>query len=832
MPPKLRNRPSGVLSDAEIYAFLNQQFDKRMIFEKRALIQSLGLWLRTKERTITQSRPEPSGRGTGRCRRGGRNLRGRRGNHGSGNTNERGERSGEGDEDGSGGNSDDTDGSETESEEEGNTDPHKPTTGGSPEEDNSHEIEDSADPGEPATGESPGEDHSHTQGPDGATQEARAGDEEGEGQAGDGDRAVSDGTWSRENTQGTSDSADQEESATGRGPEEDHSLDTGDIADLNEPSIGGSQEEESSRTQGPGRDTQQPRMEGEENGTDGGGGTQREQRPEHGRMQQLQATVEDEEEEGTVEGRAIRREQRQDSGRMQQLSQLLKSGRLQSQDRQAQTKEQYQERIPPSEQAHDAFTPRSKNEETRVQNPPLAEEEFPGPVYTENMNGQQGLRPNSSPPLDVVDDYHFDPSTPNRAIANSSRFTGPIRTPQTHPHPKHLGFAGLSPADTKRVNDPLRLTADLIDKAAFERVKSRVFNLPNISKLDPPKHETVHRFIDSLFCPERYWDLRNTMAKVISRKGGYERKRVNNDESQTGDELPSSVKIFVTKWHMTGQFALETATKDLSKMISMGREMHCYESWCRLLATWNPHRGEDDGVLDGIGGFAISNTCDLRHEEPVDSKATGELNEFVKNELERRQGEPKLMRCINGNPKHSSVLKSVMAPHLGFSTSIDTDGYDEDRPTVDFDKAWNNTMTRGKTVYVLHHYLGWGALTVVRSTHLIVLGGSVQVILAELGEECCSSLKSLFEILYDVFLLPVTSGKGLVREEVDRFIQLNSKKQLVEECSRHPEGLRGMFKSKRKGAEVDTEELGGGARVDIEDTERGGGEGVSSDDVS
>lgn len=124
--------------------------------------------------------------------------------------------------------------------------------------------------------------------------------------------------------------------------------------------------------------------------------------------------------------------------------------------------------------------------------------------------------------------------------------------------------------------------------------------------------------------------------------------------------------------------------------------------------------------MDDSDEFQSGNTCDLRHEDPLNPKAIQELHDFFTREMDRRRGELRFAAGVGKVRRTSWLLKVLVAPYLGFSTSISTnDGVKkrgEDQATAEFDKSWNNTMTRGKTVYVLHRHLGWGALAIVRST--------------------------------------------------------------------------------------------------------------------
>lgn len=80
-------------------------------------------------------------------------------------------------------------------------------------------------------------------------------------------------------------------------------------------------------------------------------------------------------------------------------------------------------------------------------------------------------------------------------------------------------------------------------KRSHEDFTNKVLNLPDISKLTPQKKETVRKFLESFFCPERYWDLRQTMYKMISRTRTCESECVNDNDDNKGQQVIDLPKV-------------------------------------------------------------------------------------------------------------------------------------------------------------------------------------------------------------------------------------------------------------------------------------------------
>lgn len=115
-------------------------------------------------------------------------------------------------------------------------------------------------------------------------------------------------------------------------------------------------------------------------------------------------------------------------------------------------------------------------------------------------------------------------------------------------------------------------------------------------------------------------------------------------------------------------------------------------------------------------------------------------------------------------------------------------------------------------------------------TSLVILGSIVSLILPTLGQQCRSSLRTLFENLFEVFLRPILSGKRLVKTKIAPLIGLRSKEHLVEYCSTHAKGLQGLLESKQRLVDP---EVRGREPVGVDSNQGAGGEkDSSSDDAS
>ncbi|KAL9022605.1 MAG: hypothetical protein Q9185_000230 [Variospora sp. 1 TL-2023] len=330
----------------------------------------------------------------------------------------------------------------------------------------------------------------------------------------------------------------------------------------------------------------------------------------------------------------------------------------------------------------------------------------------------------------------------------------------------------------------LRLTADLVDDGPLRRIRAKLREVPELAKRNPQKLQLAFQFVDSLFYPGRYWELRGTMWKVIGSTGD---GRSEDEDETPVDHLPLAVHTLCNNWKTTISFTLATATRSVSMMIKMWKELQCYVRWRRLLAIWRSPTWPMD-----IETYGVPNMDD-GHQEPVPPKDTRQMEDFFRNEAARRGVELGLgsAPAIETVPRTEELLRALLAPYLGFSVPVREDGVAE---RVTRNRQWNNTMVRGKLVEMLTSAFSPGVLAVARYTTLISLGSAIALITPIIQAECGRWLKSLFEdVFHTLFFDPIWSGKHLAFGRLDRFLTLGSEEQLIEECERSPNGLLGLF---------------------------------------
>ncbi|KAL8713829.1 MAG: hypothetical protein Q9225_006687 [Loekoesia sp. 1 TL-2023] len=795
-------RRPNARSEAEVEDFLNQWVDNVSVDERKARLTFLEAWIKAKKRTITADRPGPrnAARGRGRGRIGG--TRGGR------------QRGGRGDAAGGVGNGRNQDDDDAESAEESVVGDEGEGSGTDQELDfaGSGQDDDEGDGGDGSDVDQ--NDDSTPRGGDGDEVDGGGNDvDQEEDAAGIGGDSEMDDEEEEGNGKGQEDvaaesSGDSSEDVGGKGSrtEDDDTSPRGGESDKGDREIESRPGDQKGNT----RKVTIEDDDEEEMGRDlkdDEAGKKEQPSPRH-RTQRRQHMVWDQQQEALRKQQILREQQR---ARMQQDARLRTQGQqAEAQDRRREQNGQEQGRT------------QLEEDQGRSSLPKEAEEEGSDSVQTRDSDEQQARGTNDSLSLTVNNNGPVDPTTPNRPAGTTAPSTGPFPTPQSIPRPHPPGFAKESPAQIRAMDllvqaaslpdlpdNPLRLTADSVNKASLEQTRDEIFKLPGISRLDPSKkqdqrkREAIIKFVGSLFSPATYWALNQTMWKVVTTMGISKFDSVddssiqlNSKDSPTRDygNLPACLKTYVDSWNENHKFSSQTITSGVTTMVKMRNEMQCYVHWLRLLATWDPtHQDGGDGVPDDKDGFDSTNTRQLRDEVEISPKATEELKIFFENKFNKPRG-VSLSASGNAGASRATELKALVAPYLGLSTSMYTSG-DHNRGAQDvtrktFNKMWNNTMVRGKTSYILCQHLGRGALVVTQRT------------------------TPLYDIVWNIFLGPILSSRRLKSQDIDYFIRLTSEAHLVKECNKHEEGLRAIFTAKGKVADVGALAVEGGGRVD------------------
>ncbi|KAL9044035.1 MAG: hypothetical protein Q9214_002800, partial [Letrouitia sp. 1 TL-2023] len=374
---------------------------------------------------------------------------------------------------------------------------------------------------------------------------------------------------------------------------------------------------------------------------------------------------------------------------------------------------------------------------------------------------------------------------------------------------------------------PLRLTAASDREPPPAQTIDSICKLHGIYSLTETKKQELIVFLESLFSPVAYWELRNTMIKVVSKRGICNIARdhdsnnssnstgniepphrtltsrpYNNNNNRRGNEYkgiedllpektPACIEDFVQRWRITLTFAQEIATPTTARMTSQLHEMKCYIYWHRLLQYWRNSRG---GV-----GYDIFSSNKPGQEDRRD------LHIFLLLQLERRSSELGASYVSFSQPESTSTenfIKALLAPYLGFRIPLslfhrqgdrDSDIARESSTKKMFDEQWNYTMTRGKIWNTLCESLGWGALVFAKSGRLRTLGADVLIRVVPFLVKQHPSLKTILDKIYSIFLRPLQSGQQLLYHDVGIFLRLGKPEILRSVCANTRNGLMSVF---------------------------------------
>ncbi|KAL9611155.1 MAG: hypothetical protein Q9167_004177 [Letrouitia subvulpina] len=370
---------------------------------------------------------------------------------------------------------------------------------------------------------------------------------------------------------------------------------------------------------------------------------------------------------------------------------------------------------------------------------------------------------------------------------------------------------------------PLRLTAASDREPLPAHTIDSICKLHGISSLTETKKQELIVFLESLFSPVAYWELRNTMIKVVSKRGicniarEYDGNNSSNgngniepphrtltgkpntnrgDEHKGTEDLlpektPACIEDFVQRWRITLTFAQETATPTTARMTSQLHEMKCYIYWHRLLQYWRNSRG-------GAGN-------DIYNSNRPGQEDRRDLHIFLLLQLERRSSELGASYFSFSQPESTSTenfIKALLAPYLGFRIPLSlfhgqgdrgSDIARESSTKRMFDEQWNYTMTRGKIWNTLCESLGWGALVFAKSGRLRTLGADVLIRVVPFLVKQHPSLKTILDKIYSIFLRPLQSGQQLLYHDVGIFLRLGKPEILRSVCANTRNGLMSVF---------------------------------------
>ncbi|KAL9612216.1 MAG: hypothetical protein Q9167_003165 [Letrouitia subvulpina] len=357
--------------------------------------------------------------------------------------------------------------------------------------------------------------------------------------------------------------------------------------------------------------------------------------------------------------------------------------------------------------------------------------------------------------------------------------------------------------------EPIRITSTFLDRPTLEHIKNQVVEASGFETFSRNKRVALVAFVGSFYDPASYWDLRESMCKVIQ-SGGY---RLVKPEGDTDNELngedrrgslsttdglqaPACLKDFVKTWRERLTFAQETSTASIRNTRLIHHDMHCHICWQRLIRVWRadaPYAAREEN--DTLAG-----------KDPIQPEECDALQSFIKKEVDRRASEfdrRKADEMVRFRTK--TILKAIVAPFLGFPVPL---GLLLDRKNASgisdasametsmlYNKSWDNTMRRGHVAHILVESLGWGALAITRKSHFAILGNETLSRILPILKRNHPTLRDFLDTVYRVFLFPLLSGKQLLMSDVGRFIHLQNTKTMIAVCREDPNGLKGLFVS-------------------------------------
>ncbi|KAL8644108.1 MAG: hypothetical protein Q9210_007421 [Variospora velana] len=372
-----------------------------------------------------------------------------------------------------------------------------------------------------------------------------------------------------------------------------------------------------------------------------------------------------------------------------------------------------------------------------------------------------------------------------------------------------VGQTVIDGATCHLAGGPLRLGAPQVDSSILDCTLTGIFSLPEIIRLDSTHKQTLARFVLSLFAPANWWHLRNIICKVVASSGfrNTERSGLDQPQAKPRSEKPQCVQDYIASWQQNRGACQNSAHPDVTKILKMNNEMQLYVYWCCLQRVWlktrhdyNPDRAHDEpdeSNSECLGG----------EDARISADQEAELVDFFDHEVKRREkslGHEMRTRSV-------AVLKSLMAPYLGYSFPLGTEATARRAPATDnmFNTLWSRTNVRGKRNYILTRNLGWGAFAIAKSSHLVNLGSNILSQILPIVRDNHPYLREIFATVYDIFIYPITWGSLLLYQDIGSFIHIKSKEELIQVCKEHPNGLNGIFQSggRRISASVQ-EELG------------------------
>lgn len=413
---------------------------------------------------------------------------------------------------------------------------------------------------------------------------------------------------------------------------------------------------------------------------------------------------------------------------------------------------------------------------------------------------------------------------------------------------------------------PLKLMRHCIDKPFLNSVLGSMQSQAWYPDLSPLAQETALRFVAHLFAPATYWKLHEDMKAVISRSNGLcavdpsllpSAGDYGNgpDGLEMKRSLPAALQGLIKSWNANTRSQVEKASIEVKRMMDTIREKDCFMYWIRTFIAWAPSHAIT--VLEGISGHDDGNEDTVGDNNGDRARNNQALRKFFEAEFDRRQQELGLKSRDNETGRTDSILKKLIAPFLGFGVPMPGGSQERPRNHADaiyeqkelelarkkeqkrFDKAWNNTMVRGKTAYAIDRHLGQGAFLILQKNLSTILGTSNLIKIlhflaaieipshpttttnlnssssspgssspsppAAQNKKCSllDLLAPIFSRLDEIYLKRILTYQPLFKKDLHPFLRITQQDEFIQECERRKDGLLGLLSEKWTAGAVD-----------------------------
>ncbi|KAL8726418.1 MAG: hypothetical protein Q9166_006731 [cf. Caloplaca sp. 2 TL-2023] len=464
------------------------------------------------------------------------------------------------------------------------------------------------------------------------------------------------------------------------------------------------------------------------------------------------------------------------------------------------------------------------------------------------------------------------PGAPSTPVGNIFENHG-LPTPTTGVRPTPAPYGDQAKVDSPLTAEalrglprhPLRLSETPVTRAALEQTTRSILSAIGFAALGTKRQEAVLLavvdFIRGLFDAESWWELHRSIVKSFDRSGVSESTnetytemdrqplaecrdkhetniRNNAKDPQPQTDRPNSRKpdYIITFTRTWGEAHIWTQRNAIAGLTTMMYEQSIYTYWITLLAVW--YR------LPGPKGF-YRNVYTDEEKDPLSDEESLEVEAFLERELLVRRVELCGNRSPTETPKTESLLKTLIAPHLGFPvgkleamSDPPTKGRRPRRQHAinkGFDRKWNNTVARGKVVAVVFNSLEPGALAVIQKRSLLSLGAPLLKIVIHKLNAGFPWLKGFLKTITEVVYNPITTGHKLSYASVGAFAEVKSVEELIEVCANRDDGLNSLFgglhgKWNRKADLADSRSEGDDFEAAAVAANEGGGDDDDDDD--